>query len=191
MPITVVITKGCSLNVKKLEIESKFYNNLLSFQPNTEILDLFEAIVLDIWKEKQSEQFKTARRIEQELKILKERKDRIDELMIKGTFDEETYKQKSEELRNEILVKQVELNENKIELNDIKGYLNYCKYFLSNLAKLWANSNVNVKQQFQNLIFPEKIYFENGTFRTTATTSIFKQLEQLPANKSGLVARTG
>ena len=130
-------------------------------------------------------------RIEQDLKSLTERKNRIDELMIKGIFDEETYKQKSEESRNEILVKQVELNETKIDLNDIEGCLNYCKYFLSNLAKLWANADVNLKQRFQTLLFPDKIYFENGTFRTTEIALIFKQLQQKSFEESSLVAPTG
>jgi len=49
--------------------------------------------------------------------------------------------------------------------------------FPSNLAKLWANADINLKQRFQNLIFPDKIYYENGTFRTTATALIFKQLQ--------------
>lgn len=183
--------KGCVLNVKKHELEDAFYNYLKTIQPKPEIIDLFNAIVLDVWKNKQSEQIKEEYRIDSELKILNQKKDRIDELMINGTFDEVTYKQKAEEIRNEILIKEIERNEVKIDLNDIEACLNYCKYFLSNVADLWAAGDLDLKQRFQALIFPEKIYYEKGTFRTTATALIFKQLQDETSLNSCLVAPTG
>ncbi len=154
-------TKNCSLNVKKHDLEAKFYDHLLSFKPREDILDLFEAIVLNAWETAQSEQIKAEYKIEQDLKSLKEEQNKLEELVMKGTFNDKTYKRRSEDLENKILVKQVELNEVKIELNDIEGCLNYCKHFISNLAKLWANADVNLKQRFQSLIFPDKIYYEN------------------------------
>ena len=75
------------------------------------------------------------------------------------------------------MVKQLELNENLIELNDVEACLNYCKFFLSNIANLWVNVDLNLKQRFQTLIFPEFIYYNGETFRTTATALISKQLQ--------------
>lgn len=62
--------------------------------------------------------------------------ERVEELAIKGTFDEDTYKRKSDKLKSEILAKQVELNETTIELNNTEACLNYCKFFLMNIAHL-------------------------------------------------------
>jgi hypothetical protein len=115
----------------------------------------------------------------------------IDELMINGTFNEETYKRKAADLKNQILVKQIELNEVKIDLNDVEACLNYCKFFVSNLALLWASSEVDLKQRFQSLVFPDKIYYEKGTFRTTRTALIFKQLAAKSPEELQLVAPTG
>ena len=184
-------TKGCSLSVKKHSLENDFYEHLKSIQPKDNILSLFNEIVLDVWKNKQSEQIKEELKVEKQLCELNKRKDRVDELMIDGTFDETTYKEKSEEIRSEIIVKQVELNEIKIEMNDIEGCLNYCNYFLKNIADLWATSEINLKQRFQTLIFPEKIYYEKGTFRTTSTALIFKHLQSKTSLESALVAPTG
>ena len=112
--------------------------------------------------------------------------------MIKEVFDEETYKRKSEDLKAKILAKQVELSETRIELNDVEACLNYCKFVLTNLASLWPQADVNLKQRFQTLIFPDKIFYnEDGTFRTTATALIFKQLQSELSRESQLVAPAG
>ena len=185
-------TKGCSLNIKKAVLETAFFEYLKTFQPREDIIDLFNAIVIDALQKQQSNEIKEEYRIERELKELKETQDRIEELMIKEVFDEETYKRKSEDLKAKILAKQVELSETRIELNDVEACLNYCKFVLTNLASLWAQADVNLKQRFQTLIFPDKIFYnENGTFRTTATALIFKQLQNEMPRESQLVAPTG
>ncbi|MBL8012659.1 MAG: recombinase zinc beta ribbon domain-containing protein [Candidatus Omnitrophica bacterium] len=184
-------TKGCSYNVRKAVLESAFFEYLKSFQPRPDILNLFEKIVIDVWKAQQSEQIKEELRVEKELKALQEKQNRIDKLMIEGTFSEEAYKRNSEDLKNQILMKQIELNEVKIDLNDVEACLNYCKFFVSNLAQLWASSEVDLRQRFQSLVFPDKIYYEKGTFRTTGTALIFKQLAAKSPEELNLVAPTG
>ncbi len=164
------------MNVRKGDLETSFYEYLKSFQPKQGVLDLFEQIVLDVWRDRQSIQIKEEYKNEKELKKLREKQDKIDELMIQGIFNEETYKRKTDEIKSEMLTTQMELSDAKTEINDIEGCLLYCKHFLSNLADLWANSDHNLKQRFQTLIFPEKIYYEDKKFRTTATTLIFKYL---------------
>ncbi|MBU1086464.1 MAG: recombinase family protein [Candidatus Omnitrophica bacterium] len=184
-------TKGCSLSVKKNELESEFFKYLSSFQPNKEILELFEEIVLNLWKSKQSERIKEQLRLEKEIKEFKEKEDKIFDYLLKGTVDAETYKQKTEEIRSDSMIKKIELNEMKIELDDIEACLNYCKFFLSNVANLWANADINLRQRFQSLIFPDKIYYEAGTFRTTATALIFKQLQSKSLHELDLVVPRG
>ena len=184
-------TKGCSFNVQKAVLENAFFEYLKTFQPRENIIDLFNATVINAYQTRQSEEIKEEYRKEKELKELQEKQDKIDELMIKEIFDEETYKRKTEELKAHILTKQVELSETRIELNDVETCLNYCRFFLMNLASLWAQADVNLKQRFQVLIFPDKIYYENKTFRTTATALIFKQLQAKTPEELQLVAPTG
>ncbi len=111
--------------------------------------------------------------------------------MIQGIFDEDTYKRKSEDIKGEKLTTHMNLSDARTEINDIEGCILYCKYFLSNLADLWANSDHNLKQRFQTFIFPEKIYYEDKTFRTTATALIFKQLQWTNRLASHLVTPRG
>ncbi len=112
--------------------------------------------------------------------------------MSQGTFDEETYRRKIGEIKGDILTIKLNLSDAKTEIVDIEGCLIYCKYFLSNLAELWAVSDHNLKQRFQTLIlFPEKIYYENKMFRTTATALIFNYLHSKNRLKSYLVPPRG
>ena len=184
--------KGCSFNVKKDVLETKFFELLKTLEPREDVIDLFNAVVIDALKKVQSEEIKEEYRIDKELKELKDQLERAEELAMKGTFDDETYKRKSEKLKSEILAKQVELNETTIEFNNAEACLNYCKFFLKNLAQLWSVADVNLKQRFQTLVFPDRItYNEDGTFRTTATALIFKQLQSEISRESHLVAPTG
>lgn len=181
-------TKGCSLNIRKENLERIFLDYLTCFQPNEEVITLFEEIVLDVWKTKQSEMIKTENRIERELKDLKERKDRIDDLVINGVFDEVTYRENSDELRDEMLAKQVELDDARVHFVDFEECLKYCKYVLSNLGKFWENADLDLRQRFQTLIFPEKLYYDSKTFRTTKIPYIIKHLQDKSPEELHLVS---
>jgi len=90
----------------------------------------------------------------------------------------ETYKEEIKKVNSDILVKQIELNENKIEVDDSESCINFCKYFISNIADLWRESDLNLKQRFQKLIFPEKVLYKKGRFRTTKIALIFKVFDE-------------
>ncbi len=81
--------------------------------------------------------------------------------MIQGTFDEETYKRKSDDIKDAILITQMSPYDAKVEINNIEECLLYSKHFLSNLADLWLAADHNLMQRMQILIFPERTYCEN------------------------------
>ncbi len=72
----------------------------------------------------------------------------------------------------------------------LNGVFYTAKHFLSNLTELRASSDHNLKQRFQTLIFPEKIYNENKMFRTTATVLIAKYLHSKNRLESYMVPPT-
>jgi len=63
-------------------------------------------------------------------------------------------------------LKELNLTKSFLEKIDIESLLNYCKYFLSNISKLWLNSLIENKRKLQDLIFPEGIYIKNDKLRT-------------------------
>ena len=154
-------------------------------------MDLFQEIILDVWKTKNEESFKEVKRLEKELKELKDKKERINELAIKGTFDDKTYKEEIQKVNNETLIKQIELNEYKIEVDDSESCINFCKFFINNISDLWRTAELDLKQKFQKFIFPEKISYKKGRFRTTKIALIFKALEGKSSLDYYLAPQTG
>ena len=185
------ITKGCSLTIPKKILENKFTDLLESIQPKKEILDLFEAIVVDVWKGKQQHDLKEKSKLEKKLAELESKRKTIDELIIKGTFDENSYRRNVKGVEEETMVVKIELNEASIELNDVESCLNYCRFFLSNCASLWIGGELDLKQRFQNLIFPQGICYDGKAFGTTPLAFIFKYLQQLPTKELHLAPRAG
>jgi hypothetical protein len=62
---------------------------------------------------------------------------------------------------------------------------------LLNAPRLWVESSLEQKQRLQEVFFPHGVQFENGAYRTTETSMIFFELEEIPAQKEGLVALPG
>lgn len=138
--------KGCGVLVKRRDLQAAFYEYLKSFQPIEETLTLFKVIILDVWRNKQSERIKEEHRIEGELKTLGAEQERVEELAIKATFDDETYKKRPQKLKTDIMIKKIELSEARIELNDTEACLNYAKFFMANVGNLWASAELDLKQ---------------------------------------------
>lgn len=185
-------TKGCSLNAKKEALEGRFIEYLRSFQPKEDTLALFRAIVLDVWERIRGDEVKERNRIEAELVTLAKERDRIEELKIKDVFDDTTYQRRSAELTGRIDQKRAELEDTKIELcDDIEGCLEYCGFFVSNVSNLWQDAGLDLKQRFQTIVFPDKVFFDGEKFRNTKTALIIKQLQQTPTQESQMVAPSG
>jgi len=184
-------TKGCSLTVPKKTMENKFASLLKSIQPREEILGLFEEIIVDVWKGKQQESLGEKSKLEKKLGELETKRNKIEDLLIDEVFNNDTYRRKVERIEEEIMVVKIELNETSIELNDIESCLNYCKFFLSNCASLWAEGELDLRQRFQNLIFPQGICYDGKAFGTAPLAFIFKYLQQLPIKELHLAPRAG
>ena len=162
-------------------MEGVFRAMLEQLRPSEAVLRLFLAIVEDVWQEQHAERVRQQQRLELELRRLAEKKARVDELAIQGTFDAATYKRQVEQIEQERLVKQLELAEVKIERTDIETCLRRCKSFLANLSSVWANAEINLKQRVQNLVFPQGVTYEKndrgGSIRTASISPIFRLLQ--------------
>lgn len=175
----------CRISVKKAVLEAAFYKRLETLQAKPHIIRFFEVAVLGVWRKKQDGRTADLLKFEKELKELQSKKDRILELMIRGTLDDETYKQKSQEIQNEIIVKRLQANETEMDLNKVEACLDWGKTVLSTAAKFWEASDLDLKQRFQQLVFPEGLTCEKGGLLGTAPISpIFKLLQDLSDDKS-------
>ncbi len=119
------------------------------------------------------------------------RKQRLVEFLVAGTLDESTYKEQVDKIEAEIIVKQIELNEAKMEGFDIEAVLNFAEHLILNASRLWREANIDQKQRLQKVFFPEGMTYLHKEFGTAATCLFFNHLQVLRSQKSTLVAPRG
>ncbi|MCI0613030.1 recombinase family protein [bacterium] len=108
-------TPECSVTLRRDDLHEAFYQLLQSIEPKPEIYALFEEIVRDHWQTKRTDLISDKKRINRLLFEAEQNKRKLDDLMIRGVMDEETYRERSSELRAEIATRKVELSESKID----------------------------------------------------------------------------
>lgn len=171
------LNRSCHLNIKKDILEEKFYYELKALQPEPKLLILFEAIVKKVWENHNKVQMNYERNLRSQLLKSQNKKKRIEELVINGTFDSETYKEKSTEIQKEIHNKEIELCKTVIDFDELKQQVKFTMSILSNLADIWLNTNdINTRQRIQSLIYPNGIEFDGEYYRTAVTLKLFRYL---------------
>lgn len=189
-------TRGCAFRgVRTHYVEGAFVEKLDEMRPSGAALGLFTAIVEDVWKEQTAEATQRRNRVEVALRELEDKKSRIEDLVIRGVFDQETYEAQVERIRQERMARQLELHELGCDDLDMASCLTFCKSFLVNLSRLWSHSGLDLRQRVQCLIFPDGITYgkndRGGSVRTASISPIFKLLQQEIGDQSRMAPRGG
>jgi site-specific DNA recombinase len=184
-------SKGCSNSVRKEIIENQFIGLVKGLEPNKKVLNLFEQILIDVWKEQQKDNINEKKRLKRGIDNLYVELMRIEQLLVNKIFKPEVYKRNHQRVENEIFLKKSQLEEMNSKGNDVSNMVNYCKYLLSNLSELWIKADINLKQRLQKLIFPEGILFDGDKVRTAVTNTIFGCLQNINTQKVKMVSRRG
>jgi hypothetical protein len=70
----------------------------------------------------------------------------------------------------------MELRETRTIESDIECVLNFADHVILNASRLWVEFNLEQKQRFHRVTFPNDLSFLEGKFGTTATCAFFKLL---------------
>ena len=159
-----------SVNTPKDRMEDSFINLLKNLRPKRQYLELFKAIVLDVWKEQQSDATKTRQALQARIEKLKERKNRLDDAYIfDRTIDDETYQSQVSRLREDQVMAEIELNDAKVEELDVETLLNFTLHAVGDPSSFWIDGDLDQKQRFQAVMFPSGLTFNGKEFGTAVT----------------------
>ncbi|MFN2500289.1 MAG: hypothetical protein ABR557_14510, partial [Pyrinomonadaceae bacterium] len=101
-------------------------------QPKPEYLNLFKEIVLDVWKQRQSEDIKLVAKLESRVSALKAKRQRvIDAFLHERLIDKSTYQEQLDLVNEDIALVEIEIYETKLEELDIEAALNFASSALS------------------------------------------------------------
>ena len=136
------------------------------------VVGLYIAVMADIFKENEGDRAKEIATIEKQLKGIDEWLLQIDRKYVEEKLTEEAYKR----LMNDSKKKQDELERRKTELQSTDtNFMKYVQYgfsLVADLARYYLIAPVEVKQKMVGLIFPKKIMYENGEYRTTTQNAV-------------------
>jgi len=111
----------------------------------------------------------------------------------------------SESLNNTINSLRFDKTQLQYKDTDISSYVAYGFNLLENLDKYYTEADLEVKEKLVSSIFPERLIYENGKYRTNGTDNIisllcetnkdFEQIRKEKASENGgdsrMVALTG
>jgi len=161
-------------------------------KPKPEYLNLFKEIVIDVWRQRQSEILKLGATLQSRVDGLKARRQRvIDAFLHERSIDKPTYKEQLDLLNEEIALAELEIHETRIDEMDLEAALNFATNALSNAAQFWIQCSPEQKQRFQRVLFPNGLVFEGESYRTAETCLAFSYLQAISSGDPSLASRTG
>lgn len=153
---------------------------------------LFNAIVLDLWNARRGEVKACRSKLEAVVRQKQERLDRaVDAFLYERSIDRQTYERERDILREQLALAEMELNDAVLEDLDVEGVLGFAEHVLTDAARLWAELNIDGKQELQQALFPEGLSFDGEEFGTAVTSLAFKPFEALGPTETDLASPTG
>ncbi len=181
-----------SINVRKDVLERDFLQMLEALLPNAEYVELFIAIVLDLWKEKQSEATNIRLGLRKRIEKLQDRKSRLDEAFIyQQAIDRATYQDHVDRLNQEISVTELQLQQDSVNRLDVDAVLAFARDTLSNAADRWTEYTLEQKQRFQTALFPAGLHFDGEKFGTPEMSLMFTCIQGDPDQKTKMASPRG
>jgi hypothetical protein len=173
--------KGCTkhLRIKPEVLEEEFKTYLNQFALTNLQQKLLEVVLTKAIHRRMSNQDTQIVRSQKSLSKLNSQKLQIIDSLNKGIINENEGKSLLEELRNKETVLKLEISESNIDYSEGESLINFIKHFSENIGEFWSRLKTPQKTKLQNLLFPEKVFYKEGSFGTTnicASFQLFKKL---------------
>ncbi len=97
-------------------------------------------------EDKQQDNKNIIANIKRDITTLEDKKTRIEDLAIDGTFDKDTYLKKINEVESEIISKKIQLSDYESGILNIDELIDYGKRFVCNLSSFWLNLEMPRKE---------------------------------------------
>lgn len=166
---------GCKERIPAHEANDAFLRYLKSIQPRSEVVELYEAIMIDIFTEKQGTSEDRLVQIDKEIIQCDEKLMRADELYIEGKMPQQRY----EQFTVKFTARKAELADQRQDAKQIdsnmKEYLEFAGRLVQNLHSFYLAADPGLRTQLLCSIFPNQItYLGDGIYRTQDANGIIE-----------------
>ena len=180
-----------AFRVRKKRLEDDFTSLLRQLRPKRATRKLFREVVVDAWNQRDREAETQRRDARQRLERLHAKRERLIDAFLEGLVDRGTYERKLAAITADVATAEQVGTEQASPL-DVATVVEHADTFLSDCDGIWERGTLEVRQRFQNLVFPEGVaYLPDDGFRTPVTLKIFSDLRALERAKGKVVPPTG
>ena len=156
----------CKVRFRADETNDAFIDHLGSFVVLPEVSDLYIAIMEDAFKVKEGDRNERVQKVHKQIAELENKLFKIDEMFLQGELESGSYKRLKGRASEDL--SQCHRDIEQLLAMD-PNFMKYCRYgmtVLSHLDVYYAEGSLEVKRKLIGSIFPEKLIFENGSYRT-------------------------
>ena len=159
---------GCKNNISAKKVHKLYEELLNTYTIPTSLLDMFREVVEQIIFSNNKEQSDT-------MSILKKQKSELENKLKKckvsrgmGDIDEDVYTTTVEVIQEKLAKIEVEITKVKRNLSNLTSTADEVIATCCKLGSLWSNSELELSQKIQNLLFPSGILWDKeiGNYRT-------------------------
>jgi site-specific DNA recombinase len=163
---------GCKERIEAEVVNNTFNSYLKSFQVSNEVAELYIEIIKDVFKEEEGSKEDKAKSLRAKINALQADLTRADNNFLSGTLGDANYKRISERLMSDIDRVEDEIKQLGRAETNLERHFTYGVNMLTNLTFYFNNAPIEIKHKIVGSIFPEKLIFENESYRTTKVNSL-------------------
>ncbi len=185
-------TKGCKVNRSAKAMHEMFKQALSIFKIAPEELEIVKVQIEEQFYNFFENNIQEKKNMKSNLTEINKKIDKIEERFAIGEINKEMHNKFKAKFEQERAGIEQEMNKSSINFSNLKKTLDFALKICSNPLLLWEKSNYDGKKVFQNLLFPEGIYYnrELDQSRTTRINSFFSLIASisrgLEGNKKGI-----
>jgi site-specific DNA recombinase len=164
--------------IPQATIEKEMRDRLVAIKPKQDFLDAFKKVCLDRWKERGIVFEADASKYQHELAMLEQKRKRIYEMREDGSYTKDEFLERKQGIENEVTAAKISMSESRIEQFDIEAALEFATQFAGDLDRQWFDLPVELRPQFQRLVFPDGIPYFRGSGVGTAKLGLIYETNQ-------------
>src|SRR5260370_41544707 len=149
---------------------------------------LFDEVLKDVWKQKQTDREETATVIGKRIAALETRKQNLIESVVDGRIDRAIYNSQMARVGTELKGVQERLSETLVTAQELDCLLEFAAWLLERVAGIWNSASAGNKRRIQGALFPMGLDVAKDGFGTVSRPLFFNQLEPIPVEESGLAS---
>lgn len=176
--------------VRREVLEEDFIGLLAELKPEPNYLALFREVVLDVWQHRLKHVLDLRAALENELRDLKRKRDRlVDAFVFQQAITEEIYQEKMGELSEQQTMAQMRLHELHVDEIDAEAALVFSERLVSHADRMWIAASLDQRQMLQRALYPSGLAArENRLVRTAPSLLFFEVCDSFRVAEKGWCA---